>query len=79
MNEPTGADLIDKWTNRTAHPYEAVCPGCGESSNVAITTLVYDFTICECEHESARLPAGGFHPHLVERIWHRRCFPAAPD
>lgn len=56
--------------HRNNHEFQSTCPGCGEDVNrVALTTLVYVFERCDCEHAT--------YQHLVERLWHARCFKAS--
>jgi hypothetical protein len=61
MIEHTGRSYVD------AHEVYRVCPRCqGDVSHTTILEVVYTFEPCTC----GRLE----YLHLVEQLWHRRCF-----
>lgn len=66
--EPTGEQLVTRWTNRN-HTVLQTCPRCGGNcSTIGIPKIVYSFELCECEAWD--------YPHLAEQLWHRACFAA---
>jgi hypothetical protein len=52
----------------TSHRALETCPGCGKAglSTVALTKLAYTYETCGCSTPEI--------DHLVEQLWHRRCF-----
>lgn len=49
------------------HAILSQCPGCNEDlGGVAMMNLVYTFTACDCDK--------AVYVHLVEQVWHRKCF-----
>lgn len=46
---------------------KGVCPACGKDIvTTALVDIVYTFEPCSCEAAN--------YQHLVETLWHRRCF-----
>lgn len=67
--EPTIADLPMRWDD---HERSRYCPDCDEQLDVvALIHLVYSFESCSCDQYDF--------DHLVEQMWHRRCFVTAEE
>ena len=65
---PTGEDFIE--TLRDHHSIARKCRICkSETARTAIVDLVYTFEVCSCELAP--------YDHLVETLYHRKCFEAA--
>ncbi len=63
-NPQTGLDLALGWPR--SHRYAPTCECGADVRRAPIVNLVYTFEVCRCGSPDF--------DHLVERLWHRKCF-----
>lgn len=59
--------FIFRWSSLDKHRDSALCPICKEDCKfIGITDIVYTFEPCNCGEPD--------YTHLVEQLWHKKCF-----